>query len=73
MKRRTFLKSTMGAGAGIALPALTMQSLLNPAHAVPAYNELNFTAPAVLPQVMQSGTISTAFTMRAQVTMRAIG
>ena len=28
---------------------------------------------AVLPQVMQSGEITTAFTMRAQVTMRAIG
>jgi Flp pilus assembly protein TadG len=28
---------------------------------------------AVLPQVMQSGTINSAFTMRAQVTMRAIG
>lgn len=28
---------------------------------------------AVLPQVMQSGTITSAFTMRAQVTMRAIG
>ena len=27
----------------------------------------------VLPQVMQKGTITSAFTMRAQVTMRAIG
>ena len=52
MKRRTFLKSTMGAGAAFAIPSLTMQSLLNPAFAVPAFNELNFTAPAVLPQVI---------------------
>jgi hypothetical protein len=52
MKRRTFIKSTVGAGAAAFLPSLTMQSLLNPAHAVPAYNELNFTAPAVLPQVI---------------------
>jgi len=52
MKRRTFLKSTMGAGAAFAIPSLTMQSLINPAFAVPAFNELNFTAPAVLPQVI---------------------
>ncbi len=42
----------MGAGAALALPSLTMQSLLNPAYAVPAYNELTFAAPAVLPQVI---------------------
>ena len=52
MKRRTFLKSTAGATAAAMLPALTMESLLNPAYAVPAYNELSFTAPAVLPQVI---------------------
>ena len=52
MKRRTFIKSTMGAGAAAFLPSLTMQSLLNPAYAVPAYNELNFAAPAVMPQVI---------------------
>ena len=52
MKRRTFLKSTLGAGAAFAIPSLTMQSLINPAFAVPAFNELNFAAPLVLPQVI---------------------
>ncbi len=53
MKRRTFIQSAMGAGTAIAVPSsLTLSSLINPAFAAPAYSELDFAAPAVLPQVI---------------------
>lgn len=54
MKRRTFLKSAGALGMTASIPAsLTIDSLINRAYAEsPDYNSVNFTAPAVMPQVI---------------------